>query len=226
MRRIEDGTYAVGGMLPTELTLCDEYQVSRHTIREALRRLRDAGLIKRRRRIGTEVVARRPPDRYRQPTNSIRDFLQYTEDARLEVLNTTRILAEAALAEQLECEEGHAWLEIESLRSIPGNSRPICFTTAYVDAELMPIDQRLDKLEGPVSALLERVYGVHIGRIDQAIDAVALSRRHAKLLRAAAGGPALRAVRRYYDPNGRLFELSIALHPGDRFSYVTSLIGQ
>jgi DNA-binding GntR family transcriptional regulator len=95
-----------------------------------------------------------------------------------------------------------------------------------VDAELMPIDQRLDKLEGPVSAMLERVYGVHIGRIDQAIDAVALSRRHAKLLRAAAGGPALRAVRRYYDPNGRLFELSIALHPGDRFSYVTSLIGQ
>ena len=225
IRRIERGSYAVGSLLPTELLLCEQYRVSRHTVREALRRLRDAGLIRRRRRVGTEVVARRPPNRYRQPTDSIRDFLQYAEDAKLRVLTTRRILADDALAELLECEVGHPWLRIESVRSIPQNPRPICFTVAYVDAGLVPMDQRFDGLDGPISALLERAYGVHIARIDQTIDAVRLTARQAKVLRASSGGPALRAVRRYYDAQGSLFELSTALHPGDRFSYVTRLIG-
>ena len=34
----------------------------------------------------------------------------------------------------------------------------------------------------------------------------------------------LRAIRRYYDRQGRLVELSNAIHPGERFTYVTSLV--
>jgi len=44
------------------------------------------------------------------------------------------------------------------------------------------------------------------------------------LLRADPGSPALRAVRRYYREDGTLIELSSAIHPGDRFTYVTSLV--
>lgn len=222
--QIESGDYPIGSRLPTEMELAEHYQISRHTVREALRQLREAGLITRRRRAGTEVVARTPPASYRQPTNSIRDFLQYAENARLSRLRTIRISCTPALAHLLECQPGHSWLRVTSLRNIPGDPLPICLTTAYVDTDLVGIDQRLDRLDGPISALLEQVYGVRIARIDQAIDAVRLTREQARLLQTPAGGPALRAVRRYYDERGRLLELSTALHPGDRFSYITSLV--
>lgn len=67
-------------------------------------------------------------------------------------------------------------------------------------------------------------YGARIARIEQSIQAVRLGKRQAKLLRALDGGPALRAVRRYYEHTGRLIELSSTIHPGERFTYVTSLV--
>lgn len=223
---IGTGQYPVGSLLPTEMELCAQYGISRATVREALRRLRDAGLISRRRRIGTEVVAQTPPVSYRQPTNSISDLLQYADDTRLEILTRKRITCDASLASLLECREGNPWLRISSLRTVPGDARPICMTTAYVDATLPDIDQQLDSVTGAISAMLEREYDIHIARIDQSIQAIRLGKRQAKLLHAPVGSPALRATRRYYRDDGTLIELSSAVHPADRFTYVTSLVRQ
>ena len=214
----------MGGYLPTEMELCDQYGISRHTVREALRQLRDAGLISRRRRVGTEVVARTPKPSYRQPTNSIGDLLQYAEETQLSVLETKEIVCDAALAELLECRTGTRWLRVISLRAVPGDPRPVCMTTAYIDLRFPDLAQHFEELSGPISAMLEREYGVRIARIEQSIQAVRLGKRQAKLLRALDGGPALRAIRKYYDQNGRLIELSNAVHPGERFTYVTSLV--
>lgn len=224
MKRIGAGKYAVGAYLPTEMELCRQYGISRHTVREALRQLRDAGLISRRRRVGTEVVARTPLAGYRQPTNSITDLLQYAEETQLSILEMKRISCDAALAELLACREGTPWLRVSSLRAVPGDARPVCMTTAYLDLRFPKLEEKLEQLSGPISAMLERVYGVRIARIEQSIQAVRLGKRQARLLRATDGSPALRAIRRYYDQYNRLIELSNAIHPGERFTYVTSLV--
>jgi GntR family transcriptional regulator len=224
--KISAGTYPVGRLLPTELELCAKYHASRSTVREALRILRDAGLISRRRRTGTEVVAQSSPVSYRQPTNSVSDLLQYAETTRITVLSERRIICDAALARQLECRVGHAWFRVVSLRTVPNDPRPICMTTSYVDANLPDIDTRLGTVTGPISAMLEEVYGIRIARIDQSIQAVSLSRRQAARLHAEPTSPALRAIRRYYQTDGALIEVSSALHPADRFQYVTSLVRQ
>ncbi len=222
--RIGAGDYAVGAYLPTERALCEQFRVSRHTVREALRIVRDAGLISRRRRVGTEVVSRTPTASYRQRTNSIDDLLQYADETKIIVLRKTRVACDEARAALLECDEGDEWIRIVSLRVAPGDPRPICLTTAYVSATVPGVDAELESLHGPISAMLERVYGARIARIDQTIQAVRLGTRQAELLRATTGGPALRAVRRYYDARGRLIESSSAIHPAQRFAYETSLV--
>src|SRR5204862_4397525 len=128
----------------TELTRA--YDISRHTVREALRRVRDAGLISRRRRSGTEVIARHPPTSYRQPINSIRDLLQYGEDTRLIIRSKARVKCDAALAELLACKIGREWLRIDTMRVLPDDARPVCLTTSYIDVNLANIDQHIDNL--------------------------------------------------------------------------------
>lgn len=221
---IAAGRYRVGELLPTEMELCALYRISRSTVREALRRVRDAGLISRRRRTGTKVIAQTPPVIYRQPTNSIRDLLQYADETRIEILSEKRVICDSRLAAMLECREGRAWLLLTSLRTMPNDPRPICMTTAYVDAGLPDIDKHLESNAGPISAMLERTYGIRIARIEQSIRAVRLGKREAKLLRADVDSPALCAARRYYREDGTLIEVSSAVHPADRFTYVTSLL--
>ena len=222
--RIAAGKYPVGANLPTELELCRQYGISRHTVREALRRLRDDGLISRRRRAGTEVVARNPPASYRQPTNSISDFLQYAEDSRVIVLKTRRVTCDGDLVELLDGRPGSVWIRIDSLRTFAADPTPICITTGYVSADLPGIEEHLEHLSGPLLAMLEGTYGLQIARIEQSIRAIKLGKRQAKLLHAAVGSPALKAVRRYYDGRGKLIEQSTAVHPGDRFAYETNLV--
>ena len=221
---IRHGSYQIGDLLPTEIQLAREFRVSRATMREALRKLREAGLISRTRHVGTRVIARVPADDYRQPTNSIRDLLEYAENTRVETFATKRILCEPLLARELESRVGRTWLRIDSLRRIPETSHPICMTTSYLDGRLPNLEKHLENIAGPISAMLEGVYGLRIVRIEQSIQAIALGRREAKRLESDVGSPALLATRRYYADNARLIELSRAIHPSDRFTYTTTLV--
>jgi len=223
IERIAAGEYPIGSLLPKELDLSAQYGISRHTMREALRRLDEAGLVSRRRRAGTEVRAAVPTASYRQPINSINDLLQYGEATHVRVRRKARVKCNAALARMLDCEKGREWLRVETLRTRPVDSRPICHTTIYLNAELDDIDARVAALAGPISAMIETNYGLRITQIEQSIQAVSLDRVAAMRLRVDPGSPALQAIRRYYDATNRLVELAIAVHPGERFVYVTRL---
>jgi DNA-binding GntR family transcriptional regulator len=221
--RIVAGKYPVGSLLPREIELSQQYGVSRHTMREALRRVCDTGMVSRRRRAGTEVIASARAVSYRQPVNSIDDLLQYGAGTQLRVLRQSRVACDARLARMLNCPEGREWLRVETVRAHPSDQRPICVTTNYLNTELPEIDKSMNKLTGRISAMLETRYGVRIVLIEQSIQAVGLDKRAAKLLSAKPGSPGLRAVRRYYDERARLLELSDAVHPGKFFTYVTRL---
>ncbi len=58
-QEIREVRYAEGALLPTEAQLSDRFNASRHTIRHALRSLRERGLVQSRQGRGTEVVSSR-----------------------------------------------------------------------------------------------------------------------------------------------------------------------
>src|SRR6266403_2428203 len=63
---IVTGVHPVGSQLPTEEELCERFAVSRYTIREALRRLREDNLVASRPRAGTLVIPRSATNSYAQ----------------------------------------------------------------------------------------------------------------------------------------------------------------
>src|SRR6201994_1160161 len=80
-KEIVEGVFPVGSQLPTEHELCERFSVSRYTVREALRRLRDDNLVSSRPRAGTMVVPRVSASSYAQDNMTIDDLLAFASGA-------------------------------------------------------------------------------------------------------------------------------------------------
>jgi DNA-binding GntR family transcriptional regulator len=221
-RAIVDGRYPVGSRLPTELELCGQFGTSRFTAREALRVLSTAGLVSRRQRVGTVVVALPDDARYTHDAASVPDLLQYAQDTQLRFVYIGKLALSRAQARELEAKAGDEWVYAVGLRvtpSVEAPTRPICITRLYLNPLLKGIEGRLRGRKGAVYALIEAEYGIGIERVEQELQGVVLDADDAANLGARAGDPALRVVRRYYDQRGRLLEMAENVHPSDRFSY-------
>ncbi len=223
MAAIEAGRYPIGSILPTELELCKSFSIGRFTAREAMRQLSDAGLVVRKQRVGTQVVASGIGQKYTQSLSSIEDLLQYARNTELRLLFTNSIAVDAIQASELHCERGTSWVLAIGIRYEHGNGRPVCMNRVYLNPLLEGIADRLRERTGTIYELVEQSYGVSITRIDQRISAVSLSRDDSLHLGAMPGMPALRVLRHYYDAQNRLLQMSDNIHPADRFVYSLSL---
>ena len=92
------GVYPVGSLLPTEEELCARFSVSRYTVREALRRLRDDRLVASRRGAGTTVVPPMSRDAYVHEVTSFNDLITYATGVRFQIDTMEMIAADARLA--------------------------------------------------------------------------------------------------------------------------------
>lgn len=216
--RIAAGEPDIGQLLPTEHALCDTYNVSRHTVREALRLLAEAGLIARRRGAGTVVMARETTQRFAQRLGGVDDLMQYARDALLTPRRTETGPIDPAVARALGVNPGGEFLHVHGLRG--GAGKPaIALTDVYIRADLAPPVETYVELGGAVTEWIARERHVPTARIEQSISAGALTESEAEALEANAGEAALRTRRRYYDKGGRIIALSDTVHPADRFTY-------
>jgi DNA-binding GntR family transcriptional regulator len=221
IRDIGTGKYRVGALLPTEFELSDRYGVSRHTVREAFRRLADMGLISRRPGVGTSVKAKTADQRYVASLSSLSDLFQYTKRTRLKVLAERQLKAGARLAAMLHCKRGQAWLEFETCRYLIGTAQLISYTQIYVYPDYVAIRGHLDKRGVWVYGLVERYYGERIVEVQQEIGAVSIEPRIAAILGVRPGSAGLQVLRYYIGRGKRLLSVSMNIYPGNRFKFST-----
>jgi GntR family transcriptional regulator len=222
---IATGRFPVGSLLPTEFELCDRYGASRHTVRAAIRELQELGLVSRRKKVGTRVEAASPSGGYRQSLASVEDLVQFGAAHTRVVREIEDVVADRALAKALGCAPGTRWLRISSLRlnGVPG-AAPIGWTDVYVDAAYADLrDVVRASPDVLISALIESRYGRRIAEIRQDVQAVLVPKKLAAELEVKTGTPALKIVRHYIDPAGASFEISVTIHPADRFTFSVRL---
>jgi GntR family transcriptional regulator len=217
--RITSGKVSVGKLLPTEAELCRRYRVSRYTAREALRQLRDAGLISRRPGAGTMVAAAQAKSSFSLPVSSAADLFRYATDAQFLIERRERIRASGEDMAVLECRRGQEWIKLSGIRQRPGFATPICLISVYLNIVLAGLEKRLPRSPGVIYPQVEKALGVRIAWIGQRIEAAPLGAAEAERLAAPPGSCGLRVRRYYYDANERLLEVSDSLHAGERFAY-------
>lgn len=220
---IRQGTYGVGALLPPETTLCTQFGVSRHTMREAMRLLIERGLVARQRGIGTTVTSRQARAHYTQSTASVAELPQYVEETRLVTLEVKDVLAMGDLSDLLDCQPGQRWLYARGLRYLGASKDPIALTHIYVHAAYAGIKGMIGEPNVPVYGLIERQFGERVAEVRQRIDAKVMAPDEAAALGVAAGSAGLVITRHYLAVSGRLLEVAVSLHPAERFSYTMSL---
>lgn len=220
---IEEGQYKVDDSLPTEAQLSEEFSISRHTAREALRLLTNAGLIVRRQGSGSRVIASRPHLRYVVVLKDEGEVLQYAEPT-VAVYKRSRRAASAKALHKLGVEEpAQQWVALTGSRKMKSNGQRLAVSDVYI-RDTYASAFSLDETSPVVFPRIVSEFGVRINYIDQEISATTLTPRAALQLGREPGEPAIKVLRRFVGHEVGLFEVSTTLHPADLYTHLTRLI--
>ena len=217
------GKYPVGSMMPTEHELCERFDVSRYTVREALRQLREMGLVSMRRGSGTLVLSTTTGDAYVQSIGSISELVQYPSDTRLDPVRSGEISADKALAELLDCRVGKKWFLCSGLRRRGAADAPICWQDFYILPALSDAVDDAVARQQPFHKVIEESHGEIVVRASLEMFASRIDEKLARDLNVDPGSPAMTIVRRYVGRDEKNFLITVSVHPEGRFIYSMEL---
>lgn len=217
------GEYAVGTLLPSEARLCARFNVSRFTVREALRRLQTEGMVSRTQGAGSRVLRDTPSGVFVQNYRSVSDLTQYAAETDLEVLKVEETILSADVAGRIGQSEGETWVLLRSLRRTP-QAAPLAMVESYVPLRFKAIAPGLADSAGPIYAGLAKAAGEQIERVDQETQALPAPYHVADALGVAEGAPVLRILRRYASQSGLLIASFNWHHGGDRYIHRTRIM--
>ena len=215
---VASGEWREGDRLPPERQLCQEFGVSRATLRQALGELEERGLITRHQGRGTFVAK----PRVQLPivgVFSIRDAMQaHGMKMATKVLNVEIIEASRQLAADLACLPGDALVYIERLRI--GDGEPMVLDTAHLRAELFPGLEEVDFENRSLYDVLETDYGRTVAEAQETLEPVILTPHECHLLGVPQHTTALLTRRITTDSTGVVVALGHVLLRGDRSRYL------
>lgn len=212
-RRLDDGEFT--DAFPGELTLVTEYAVSRHTIREALRRLRSDGIVVAERGRAPRVAQ---PRVIEQPLGALYSLFASVEAAGQVQRSVVRVLdvrADGIVAARLALEESTPLLYLERLRLAA--EAPLAVDRVWFPASLAAPLLKADFAHTALYDELARRCGVRLSGGREHFRAVVPTSAECALLEIGAGVAAF-AIDRLACSGGHPVEWRHTLVRGDRFT--------
>lgn len=222
---IATGRYAVGSRFPTEPELRERFNVGRHTIREALKLLTEQGLVGRRRKTGTFILATSPVSPYVHSLRDLKGLLDFAETTKLQVKHVGGICADTKLLSGFDDIPNGRWLRVAGLRLVRGENSALCWSEILVPERFSPPREQL--LASPM-AIYEQTMAHNSFRleyVEQEVTASLLPAAMMPLLGVESDTTALLVKRRYVAHTGETFEVSHNLYPANRYR-IRSVIRQ
>ncbi|MFG1929669.1 GntR family transcriptional regulator [Mycobacterium sp. NPDC048908] len=214
LAEISDAQLQPGAKLPTEGELAKRFNVSRATVREAVRALVEAGYVTRRRGSGSYVTERR---RMPHGLDSTLSYLAMIETAGAHA--GLRVLAAAFEPycqddAPLQLKPGDTVLAVERVRT--ADDQPVIYSLDRIPARLLRADFDLDKLDPSLFALLSSS-GHAADHATATLRAVASTSHTAKVLGIRRGRPLLYIEEIDYGRDGTPVMLSREWHVSEAF---------
>jgi len=221
LRRVEAGAFTES--FPGELALVEEYDVSRHTVREALRRLRADGVVRGERGRTSRLSG---PAEIDQPLGTLYSLFASVEAAGQEQRSVVRSLgrtADGVVARRLGLEESSPLLHLERLRLADG--RPLALDRVWLPMDLAAPLLEVDFTTTALYTELAARCGVRLTGGEEHIRAV-VGARSERLLLEMPDDVAAFAIERLGVAGDRPVEWRHTVVRGDRFAVSAEFSGR
>lgn len=220
VRRLIDGTWAPGALLPSEIQIAQELKVSQGTVRKALDDMVADGLVLRRQGRGT-FVAEHDHDR------ALFRFFRITADDGVKQLPDSRPIdlieapADAAERAALALSPGARVWRVVRVRLL--GAEPVISERIVLPGALFPDLDAGEPLPNNLYQLYETRFRITVVRAEERLKAVAACGIEARHLGVADGTPLLAIDRRAFTLDGRAVEWRVSLCRTDRHHYASVL---
>jgi DNA-binding GntR family transcriptional regulator len=216
---INEGQLAPGDRLDNEISLAEQFGLSRPTMRRAIQELVEKGLLVRKRGVGTQVVhgqVSRPVEL----TSLYDDLAGHHLAPRTDVLTNEVVRAGDEVAAKLAVKPGTDVLHLRRLRY--AHDEPLAIMENYLPEDLISIGE-LD-LVGRGLYQLMRSKGVNIRVAKQKIGARTGTPEECTLLGEKRGSPVLTMERAAHDDSGRAVEWGRHAYRASQYSFEVTLV--
>jgi DNA-binding GntR family transcriptional regulator len=201
-----------GELLPSEKDLADMYGASRITVRQSLRTLREAGLIRVKHGVGSTVLPRGNVVNYGlDRLGSIETFARESGgEVVSEDVGFRQLTADNELADTLDVEVGHRVLEVSRAKSY--NGVRVAWLVDYVPEKTLPFETLELEFAGSVLDVLLAHPEVGVEYADLEIQAVAADGDTARRLQSETGTAVMFMDERVFTASGAVVERGIGWH--------------
>lgn len=215
---LKSGVLPAGHVLPPERVLCEQFGVSRMTLRQAMSLLDREGLIESRRGRGTVVT----PTRLRKQQQELRSFSEEIRDRggcpESRLISLERIVPGESVRDFLELTDQQKVYEIQRLRLKDGE--PLALELAHIPERLCPGLERFDVAKNSLYQILEESYGLRLENCIEEISAETPTLKLRKLLDLPKNAAVLVVDRKTFAEDGRAVEFTRSTYRGDQYSAI------
>lgn len=217
--KIKSGTYRVSDKLPKEFELCEIYDASRTTVREAMALMEKKGLIYRRRGSGSYVKSVSEQDDVRRGFYQMTQFNGFSKDMKegevtSKVLEFSVVNPTTEVANSLKISKDDFVYYLRRVRMLNGE--------AYVlETTYMPISVvsgiTKDVVKGSIYSYIEDTLKLKIRSAHRIARALLATEEEKELLKMDNDICIFEVEQIGYLDDGRIFECSITHHRSDKF---------
>lgn len=211
--QIASGDLPPGGQLPTEQELSRTYEVNRHTVREAIRRLKNDGLVYGIRGKGNFVTTDKINYKLSKKVRFSQTILEASLTPGARLLSAGETAADLRLAARLELPAGARVLVLEILRTVEG--LPFSLATSYLPAERFGGLREMIRGSFSLYALLKQRFGIEPSRHESVFEVGMPDTREQDLLQISMKNPLLLVKSLAKDQKGTPVEYVVSRIRGD-----------
>ncbi|MFW6287337.1 MAG: GntR family transcriptional regulator [bacterium] len=214
-------TLRPGDMIPSEKQLCDIYNVSRSTVRQALDHLAEENFILRQRGRGTFIADKKI-------RRNIDQIYSFTADMKEMNLQPHSIVLEKKIEKATEDIAKSLKISIDTevfrlTRVRYAKSEPLLLENTYVPHYLCPDIKKINFSEASLYNILQNNYNLKIDYATETYEAIIMDEEVAKLLNSKSSSPAFNIERIAYLENGIPFEITDSIVRSDKCFFQVKL---
>lgn len=210
---------AKDAQLPSEREICERYDVSRSTVRQALLELEQDGYIYKIHGKGTFVSPKKFNQELLKFYSFTNEMKRIGKEPKSKVLDFAIITCDATLAKKMKTTKGTKVYKFVRLRMADGD--PMMVETSYVPAVRFEGLKRED-LSISMYDVFARRYAVDITYAEEKFQAVSTNEKTARYLQIQREIPSLQIERFTYEKD-LIIEYTVSMARGDQFVYSIKL---